>query len=467
MNQKQRTLVQLGVAVLVAGALAGLAFKTGRDEEAKAASDEKAALLNTFDTTRVDWVKVNAKGETTELRKTGTTWEITEPLHADVDVGVLDGLLGRLSELKTKSKVEDAATDLAKYGLAKPHAEVWAKGQGIDVDVLFGDANAYNYSEYVKRGADQAVYLAEGENAALEKNTFDLRDKRVHPFDPSSATGLQVTLPDGGAYSLAKTGEGWRLKEPVPERADDTVVGQILATLAGLRASAIPEEKVADLAKYGLDAPSRTATVTGRGPPLTFLFGVPKGRERIELFAKATPGDAVYKLLTNAVDVLQQSPEMLEDKVIARFETSEVAAMTFTIPGGATILVQKRRQLADAGSGPDTWSQLSPKTGEGKAWKIGSLMHNLAGLRAVKVVGSPSDLKPYGLDAPQHTVKVQNGVGEALVELDVGSGEGANFYVKVAHDPRVFEVEKYKLGSLPEGPDDLLMIPQDGGEGEP
>lgn len=465
MNQKQRTLALMAVSVLIAAGVGGLVLKLDRDEDTKKTTDEKAALLNTFDTTKVDWIKVTAKGLTTELRKTGDKWEVTEPLHAAVDVGTLDALLGRLSELRTKSKVEDAAVDLAKYGLDKPHLEVWSKGQGIDVDVQVGDANGFNYAEYVKRGGDKAVYLAEGSNAALEKTTFDLRDKRVHPFEPAAATSLQVKTPDGD-YTLTKTGEGWRLTTPQQERADDAVVGQILATLSGLRALAIPEEKLLDPPKYGLDAPSRAAAVTVDGAAVTFLFGTKKDQERTDLFVKTNPGDPVYKLVPNAIDVLKQTPATLEDKTISKFDLGAVAAMSFTIPGGATILVQKKHSPADAGFAPEAWSQLSPKSGAGRASKIGGLMHNFSNLRAAKVVGIPTDLKPYGLDAPKHTVKVQNAVGEALAELEVGSADGADLYVKTAHDPRVFEVENYKLSNLPEGPDDLLDMTPDGGASE-
>ena len=196
------------------------------------------------------------------------------------------------------------------------------------------------------------------------------------------------------------------------------------------------------------------------GAPIAYVFGAPKGKEKEELFAKASTGPAVFKLLVNALDSLKQTPQTLEDKTVARFDIDAVAAMTLVAGDGATILVQRKRV---DGGGLDSWSQLSPKSGEGKAWKINGLMHNLATLRAAKVDGSPADMKPYGLDVPRKRVTVQDNRGGALLELAVGNAGGGNVYVKAGTDPRVFEIEGYKLAALPDGAEDLLAGMGDGG----
>jgi hypothetical protein len=464
MSQKQRSLVMMLGALVVAGVLGGIAYQTQKSDEAKKAQDEKQAKLFDFDSSKVTGIKVTAKGQTTELSKQGERWMLTAPMQAEADAAAVDGVLNRMDKLKSKSVVEEHPTDVHKYGLDSPKADVVLTIAGApSVELILGDENEFNHAQYAKKAGSDTVYLAEGGNAAsLEKNTFDLRDKTVWNFKDLELTKIEARPTEGEPFKLQRDGDNWKMLEPKAQGADLTTVSQMLTLLKNLRALAIPEENPTDLAKYHLDHPDAEVTLT-TVTPTSLRFGIvtdTDGKTK-KLYAQRSDRPTIFQLPITGTDSLKQTPATLEDKTILHYAVDSVGAMQFTTPGGVTLLVQRKHTPAsDAGPADETWTQMAPKPGEAKKWKLSGLMHNLASLRAAKVTAdAPTDLKPYGLDAPRKKLVIQDSVGQALGEIWVGSESGANVYVKTPKDNRVFEVEKHKLAELPEGPDDLLNLP--------
>src|SRR2546421_12530577 len=91
-----------------------------------------------------------------------------------------------------------SAEDLKKYGV---DARAWtvtaeaktARGENKTVTLEGGVDNSFDGSVYLRRKGEEAVYSAEGGvRWALEKSTYELRDKEVLTVDEAKAKSVSV-----------------------------------------------------------------------------------------------------------------------------------------------------------------------------------------------------------------------------------------------------------------------------------
>ena len=98
-------------------------------------------------------------------------------------------------------------------------------------------------------------------------------DKVFQGLEADDITGLLVEGPDG-RVRLEKTGEDWRLREPIDYPADASTVDSTLSSLAGLSADRrLPADEL-DPAEFGLDAPAAKVSLSlGDGAGVSFAVG--------------------------------------------------------------------------------------------------------------------------------------------------------------------------------------------------
>jgi hypothetical protein len=462
MNQKQRTLVLLGGALVGAGALGWLAVGALQADRDKFELDAKESLLFPFDFERSVGLVVTARGETTEVARQEDAWSLISPVQGPADPNVVEGAIDRVAHLKRKALVDEKPADLKKYGLDHPRAQVTVRlAEGQVAHLELGDDSGFSGGQYARRDGKEAVLLVEGGNASLERTTLDLRDKRVLPFESQTVTGIDVRTPEG-SYTLTRTGDLWRQTEPLSQRADLQTVIKVMRALQSIKAKRFAAESATDLAPFGLDNPSRQVKLTftdhaevtltlGQGPAAD--GGLP------EAFAKRSDSPIIYAVPLESAPELKQSAATLVDRTVLRFELAKVAALSFTTPSGETVLVQRKKlPLRDGGATEETWRELQPLQGDAKLWTLSGLLHNLATLRASEVFSDGKlDDKVTGLSKPRRKVALQDNAAQPLAELWVGSEAGDQVYVQAAGDDRIFKVDKVRLSELPDTGEQLLL----------
>src|SRR5581483_3639482 len=106
--------------------------------------------------------------------------------------------------------------------------------------------------------------------------------------------GIDLKKKDGSAITLQRENGKWAITGPQPLPADQDAVNGVASSLSPLTADSIVEDKPADLKKYGLNAPSLTATVhekNGKSDELVFGDDVPAGSL---VYARAGTDPKVY-----------------------------------------------------------------------------------------------------------------------------------------------------------------------------
>lgn len=195
-------------------------------------------------------------------------WQLLQPAKLAGDSKKIKNVLDTIDMLSATGFIDDAtAADDPKYGFDQPQATVEVtQGDKPLPKLLFGKTRADGASIYVKRDGQPTIY--EVRASVLEDLTTSpnrLRDLLAVDIDRTLIDRIELRQKNGDLVVLQASGANeWKLEKPEPKDADSGRVASLLTTLDDLRGDELMAENVkdADLAKYGLDKPAVTATVT-------------------------------------------------------------------------------------------------------------------------------------------------------------------------------------------------------------
>lgn len=463
MNQRTRSLATLAALLAVAGG-AGLFAYYGvyqKQEKEKAAKETKEKVFADLDKAKLSQLTVTAKGQTTVLARSKQPegWKLVSPVSTAADSSAVDSLLTKMSTLKQKSVVEEKAKDLAKYGLEKPTLKVVARAEdGKELTLRVGDEIGFDNTVYVATGESADVLQAEGGlKGALEKSTFDLRDKRVLPFEDADLSALDVTI-DGSAYSLKKVEGKWQVVGPFTDRADEQTVNRVLSALRSLRATQFVTDtaQADDLSKHNLAKPRLEVAMTLAGGGRMTLAAAQAGDGAAKkTYARRHEATFIVEIPESIFTDAAVKIADLRDKSLLSFEKDKVSKAVFSL-GSESVTIERKKAASDAGTSGDDWAITGPTPGEARKWKMNSVLWGLSSLKGTSIVEeNAADLAKYGLDKPAKAVTLFDGAGKELGTVAFGKENGDKMYARNTGGPKVFEIEKAKAGELPSARADL------------
>jgi len=499
-TQLQKNLAGLGVLVAVVAALGLYAYfgvmKTEeREAQRKEVSEKLFAPHGAADKLQdgglppaavFTSIVVKAKGDVTMLEKKGSDWWIASPLNARADKSAVDQLISQLQNARVKATIEEnpSEADLTKYGLDQPRFTVTAyaylpdgKDEGTqdparrrEVNLYGGIENTFDGSSYLRRGNEKPVYAVDGSaKLALEKSTFDLRDKEVLAIDEPSVK--QVDFKSKANRYLLGRGEGnaWQLKTPKQGPADATAVTSMLSAMRNDRAIAFATDSPEERKRTGINSPAAEVTFTpASGDPIRIRFGKAKVGTDEKAFALRESGQesVLAEVPLAAVSALDKSPLDLRDKAVLAFNRDDVGRISLS-PGGAEPEIVVQKSVADAGSNQE-WRVTAPTSAPAKKWTISSLLFSLAGLKATSIGDeNPKDWGKYGISSSSRAVTLADKDGKVLARLQVGKevkGKANTLSVRGSRNA-VLEIDSAKISELPSKLSDVIEPQAQGADG--
>ncbi|HET6981282.1 MAG TPA: DUF4340 domain-containing protein, partial [Myxococcaceae bacterium] len=399
----------LGAAVVAAGlglyAWFGVMKGEEKEAEQKRAAERLVQPMSRPDggteTIRYDRLVVKAKGQTTELaRLPDQSWVLVKPLKTGADVQTAEGMVSALQFARIRATVEEkpSAEDLHRFGLDKPPVEVTASAEGVPpLTVRLGIENPYDASAYLQREGDSKVYAIDGSTrSSLDKSTFDLRDRDVLAVRDLGVTRIEVRG-KAHAWTLARDpGQPYAFVRPVKEDADAAAVSTWLGSLRSVKASRYLEDTPAERKRTGVEKPVAEATFQ-RGTTETVRIRLAAGKaetDPVYVLREDQYGSALAEVPRAALAGLDKSPAQLRDRTVLHVKPEDVARIR--IRTGEQALVLERERSADGG--PESWHLRGPTPAVADAFKAGSLLYGLTGLRAEATEEKlPSDPKTTGL----------------------------------------------------------------------
>ena len=446
MKQTTKTLFGLLALLVIAGGIALAAAWAGKDEEQKAEAKEKSEKLFDFDKAHVKSLRLEKDGKlVAALNRDEKGWKLVEPVQAEADDPVADGLVTALLSLKQKKDLGDEK-DAKAYGLDAPKLQLSVKfDDGKEQGLQVGVDNSFDNTTYLRKLGDPIIRIVDGSaKNGLDKPLFEVRNKKVAHLDDNAEVKRIEVSGIKAPYLLEKDGAGWKLNGAPADAAAAERVG---AAVKQLRATSIADEKGAQLAPWGLDKPKAVAKLSiGAGKETfarTVLVGQPKGGGKT--YAKRDDSPVVYEVDAAILKDLDKAPFDLEDKQLVRATRDDIRKFVFESAAGKVEVTRTKLAPPDGGFPDEQYAV----TGHGpaKKWKMSAASYSITSLRAAAFAGPVAkDLAKYRFDK---TAVVYGEGDKPLARVRVGAEKEGKRYVLVEGFDKVALVEKGTVDDWP------------------
>src|ERR1035437_3796292 len=258
-------------AVVLAGLSAALWWSNKKeDEKAKAPAEDKTPKILALKEADIAGLEIKKRsGEDTVLSKNDSgIWSITAPKPLPADQSAVSGITSAVDNLRADRVVDDNVTDLASYGLALAADEVVFKlKDGKTKTLLIGDSNPTGNNVYAKLSDDTHLYtMSSSSKTTFDKESKDLRDKRLLTFDQDKATRVELNAKKESVEFGRINQTDWQILKPKPLRADGFAVEELVRKLKEAAMDATVSEDDAKKAASSFASATPVATVKNNDP---------------------------------------------------------------------------------------------------------------------------------------------------------------------------------------------------------
>jgi len=207
--------------------------------------DKRLAILSRD---ALERVRIEGNRYLVELARQDGKWKMLAPKENNTDEREVDNLLRKIVDLKAiafpdKNNVKLGNPELTVKVGVRDGEERTIQLWKVD-DKVYAQANGGFFAEVQKTVLDE-----------LRKNPGDLRDRRIAPFETTKVARMVVRSGEE-RFVLARTDDGWAIREPKEAPAKRWKVNAGLSNLSELKAlETLPASAAA---AHGLDNPTRT-----------------------------------------------------------------------------------------------------------------------------------------------------------------------------------------------------------------
>lgn len=207
-----RSRLLLNVALLVAAAALGLLLVLESGEPPPA----KTQPLTALDPGAVTRVRIETpEGEPVEMVKQDADWRLRAPLQLPANRFRVETLT-RVAEAASHARYRVAGDELARFGLAPPHATLYLE----DTAFAFGDTEPLSERRYVRVRGE--IHLVE-DGYLVQLTSPPASFVHPGPLGPDPEL-LELTLPD---VRLTLAEGGWRVVPEDPSVSRDALVALV------------------------------------------------------------------------------------------------------------------------------------------------------------------------------------------------------------------------------------------------
>ena len=157
----------------------------------------------------VDTVRIERSSDTLVITRRGPdAWSVN---GRDASLAAVNDLFHALTGVTTAELVAQSAASHKDLGVDSASGKRLAliKGGKTLVDLIVGNHGPAFEGVYVRRPAENAVYLIQGAlGNSVDKGLDDWRDRAIAKVDPDSVRAIEVRMKRGG-YVLRHGAKGW------------------------------------------------------------------------------------------------------------------------------------------------------------------------------------------------------------------------------------------------------------------
>jgi len=294
-----------------------------------------------------------ADGSVSTLHRDGDAWRLVAPVEAAADASVVSTVASSLASLAVERTISDTPTDLQEYGLDPPGIEVAFRTSGGETHRLqIGATTPAGDNRYARLVDEGGVFLVGSFlQSTFDRTPFALRDKRVLVFDAAATSTFSVDT-GGTTRRFARRDGTWTIEAPITARGDHAKIDAMLSSVSSGRMQAVVDEAPADLAPYGLDAPTATLTAVAGDSTATLELGATADGA---VYAKDAARPMVFTVPASLAEGLERPLSELRSVDLFDVRPATAERLEIARDGGTMVL---ERATNDAGE--QVW-----RTGDG------------------------------------------------------------------------------------------------------
>jgi hypothetical protein len=463
---------------------------------------QKLVTASRFDS---DQLRLEWPDRKIDAEKKDSKWRLVEPVADRADSNKVEELIGKLGDLKADGDndyIEDAASDLAKYGLDTPQlvAEVRKPGSKPKADdkkkekskekekptivekVLIGKPVEGRDDKVYAKLADQKYVIAVAASILtdLAKQPNDLRSHDLVEVTQSDVDYVRIHRA-GGEIDISKKDREWELIQPKSTKAEQAAITELLKKIDDLDVKEFIDQ--GDLKEYELDAPTLDVAIWQKGlktddkdakstakkddkkeetkdakpaeptgEPIRVAFGKRDDEKKL-VYVRRGDEPTIFAVSSEGLmDIVDRDYLAYRNKQVQTFLQADVAKLTVVRDGKAFSVDHKKLKEDDL---QESWQMSEPVTAPADVGTVSRIVSGLARLNAKKFYAEGDvDLKAYGLDEPQvratAALKAQGDKESEQHVLLIGGAvpDGGGAYAKLGNQNIVFSVDQVLIDDL-------------------
>jgi hypothetical protein len=319
LSTENKLYISLGVLAVLGGALFLQNKKDKAEAQSYTLSGQAATLpkieLSDDDLKQVDKITISkpATGDAgapvdVELTKSGEDWKLSKPVAASANQPNVKSLLDNLKTLKVTELIDASKTSYSKFGLGDDKAlhAVFSKGNGVALDVYFGDSGGRG--QMTRIAGKDGVYAVKGYSSYLyARDVKGWRDLTIFKFEDTQVSNVTIDNANG-SFVFALEGDKWTSKfkkgkdgaaDPI-KNFEESKLKDMLRAYKALNADNFADKSKTP-ADVGLDKPTATVVFTLKdGAKREVTVG--STAEGTSRWIKATGSDEIWSISSWAAE---------------------------------------------------------------------------------------------------------------------------------------------------------------------
>lgn len=405
-----------------------------------------------------------------EARKEHETWQLSQPVSGRADTARISELLNTLEgalrvETISHAQQERRELTLTDFGLNPPGIRVVLGSPSQRAVMLLGRDTAVGDELYACSEAAKDVYVVTRDvRNVIPARVDDLRDRRLLGGLASDVGVLEISGRGAPFVRLQRTGQQWRVTQPLDCRADEAAVTRLLQVLfaAGVTEFVRTAEGLdpmhADSAlwggPYGLTKEDAGLAIRVRRDPKdpgqTVRFGASPSDEPGLIYALRPEERMIATVPAGVLSALDVDLSQLRSRRLFNVSAQEVTALSMAC-GEHRIGLSRSEKSA--------WALTQPVLDRADQGVVSALIERLVSLKATSFVAPDDTNAAFVASAGISTCTVAFVAASATTTVTFAHTPGELLAsVSLEGDPTLYRVSLAPLPELTNGLPDALLF---------
>ena len=432
------------------------------DDFTKSPSDFRDRNIFKFSTTEIGAFRLQVAGQpeircekqiSSNTEATGQlgTWQMIQPVKAKADARIVEEIVSALGSLRVVVFEADGKYDPTDYGLSKPRITAILETTVDDStpELQIGNDAEIPGQIFVARSDLRAIYRVNKEiYRKLNRNVFDLRDKRVIDFQRTATHRFIIRQGESKIECQQSVDGEWEITAPVALKADEEAVDDLLFGVDALRTVEFVDDHPKSLQPYGLDSPSiEVSFMMPDTEPAVLLAGKMKGEN---IYVKVQDAEPVFLVKKALLDLVGMGVAGLRNKQILDFDGDDATKIILK-HGDVNLTCQKQGT---------NWRLTHPVQEQARNGAIRNLIEQVNRLTVEAFLAVSPSINTAGFDTPEiRLVVTLKDRTEHLLEIGK-LADDEHYYGRLQNTPdTVFLLQKETAENLKKTVDDLRATP--------